>query len=190
MLQSENYIWPNYIYVTIWELYLAELHLYYNPRNIPGQTTFWWKSKNYTWPNYILVTISELYLAKLHFDENLRTLRWQSENSNKYLAKLHFDDNLKTIPGQTTFWWHSENYTWLQCLGSIKFWCGSWSWIFTEKKWIRIQVLSLRFTEFIVIFELFVLCFSLIFILKLDKPFRNKKIFIIFLFFQKFRFGF
>ena len=40
-----------------------------------------------------------------------------------------------------------------QCLGSIWFWCGSGSWIFTGKKWIQIQIriqvmnISLRFND-------------------------------------------
>ena len=74
------------------------------------------------------------------------------------------------------------SYTCYQCLGSIKFWCGSGSWIRTGKKWIRIQVISSRFTEFFNKknnFQIFVLFFSLIFILKLDEPFRNEEIFII-----------
>ena len=77
------------------------------------------------------------------------------------------------------------SYTCYQCLGSIKFWCGSGSWIRTGKKWIRIQVISSRFTEFFNKknnFQIFVLFFSLIFILKLDEPFRNEEIFIISLF--------
>ena len=58
------------------------------------------------------------------------------------------------------------------------------------KKWI--QVLSLKFTEFLKqskIFKFFVLFFSLIFMLKLDEPFRNQEIFII-SFFNSSDFGF
>ena len=49
------------------------------------------------------------------------------------------------------------------------------------KKWFRTwtQAISLRFTEFIfkkIILKFFVLFFSLIFILKLHKPFRNEEI--------------
>jgi len=50
---------------------------------------------------------------------------------------------------------------------------------------IQIQVISLRFTESFyqkIIFKFFVLFFSLVFILKLDKPFRNEENFIISLF--------
>ena len=53
------------------------------------------------------------------------------------------------------------------------------------EKWIWIQVISLRFTEFFfkkIIFKLFVLFFSLVFILTLDKPFKDEEIFIISLF--------
>ena len=52
----------------------------------------------------------------------------------------------------------------------------------TGKKWVRIQVISLRFTEFLSTknnFQIFVLFISLIFILKLDEPLRNEEIFII-----------
>jgi len=58
------------------------------------------------------------------------------------------------------------------------------------KKWIRIQVISLRFTEFFkqkIIFKFFVLFFSPIFILKLEL-FKNENFYN--LFFQKFRFEF
>ena len=50
------------------------------------------------------------------------------------------------------------------------------------EKWI--QVISLKFTEFFnkKNFKFLVLFFSLIFILKLDEPFRNEEIFIISLF--------
>ena len=62
-----------------------------------------------------------------------------------------------------------------QCLGSIKFWCGSGSgsWIGTGKK---MDPDPSHFSNFLFYF------FSLIFILKLDEPFRNQKIFIISLF--------
>ena len=52
------------------------------------------------------------------------------------------------------------------------------------KKWIWIQVISINLLIFLTKqnFHSFVLFFSLIFILKLDKPFRNQEIFIISLF--------
>ena len=50
-----------------------------------------------------------------------------------------------------------------------------------RKKWIWIQVISLKFTEFLTKqnFHIFVLFFSLIFMQKLDEPFKNQEIFII-----------
>ena len=49
------------------------------------------------------------------------------------------------------------------------------------KKWIRIQVISLRFTDFFQqqsrIFKFFVLFYSLTFMLKLDKPFKFYNLF-------------
>ena len=50
---------------------------------------------------------------------------------------------------------------------------------------IRIQVISLKFADFFFLQNTFKICcsiFSLIFILKLDEPFRNEEIFIISLF--------
>ena len=76
------------------------------------------------------------------------------------------------------------NYILNQCLESIQFWCGSGSWIRTGKKWIQIRIFWHKMSS-----KFFVFFFLLIFILKLDEPFRNEEIFIISIFFKSSDFG-
>ena len=80
------------------------------------------------------------------------------------------------------------SFCWLECLGSIKFWCGSGSWIRTGKKWIRIRIqVILNLMIFLIKnnFQIFCFIFFAYFYSKTwwtIESFRNEKIFIIYFF--------
>ena len=143
-------------------------------------------------PKMILNVDFVLKLSNYRSLKRIVFLKWILKNLSTI---LHYQFNYHTSPvtpfkvvqdyndyneiTMTVTWGKQKN----QCLGSISLWCGygSGSWIRTGEKMDPDPGPFYKTYWFFLTkqnFQIFCLIFSLIFMLKLDEPFRNQEIFI------------